>query len=93
MWFILGILAIGTTFLNLFKYKTGKDYKIFMAMGLSFTALTVAIILKDMASLVVEENWIALMDVMPTMASALWILTVISIALNITPLLLEKRKS
>ena len=93
MWFILGIFAVVTTFLNLFKYKTGKDYEIFMAMGLSFTALTVATMLKDMASIVVEEDWIALMDVMPTMASALWILTMISIALNITPLLLVKGKS
>ena len=39
MWLILGLIAIVITFINLYMYATGKDYKIAMAMGLSFTAL------------------------------------------------------
>lgn len=93
MWLVLGIFAIGTTFLNLFNYKLGRDYKLFMAMALSFTALTTVAILRDMSSIVIREDWTALMDTMPTLSCALVILTMISIALNITPLLLENRKS
>jgi hypothetical protein len=40
MWVILGVIAIVVTFINLYMYKAGKDYKLTMAMGLSFTALT-----------------------------------------------------
>ncbi len=40
MWLILGLIAIVTTFINLYMHTTGKDYKLAMAMGLSFTALT-----------------------------------------------------
>ncbi len=40
MWLILGLIAIVATFINLYMYKIGKDYKLAMAMGLSFTALT-----------------------------------------------------
>lgn len=93
MWLVLGIFAIVTTFINLFKYKSGKDYKLFMAMGLSFTALTIVTLFSDLSSNVITEDWTSLMDVMPTMASFLWILTMISIGLNIAPMLLEYRKS
>lgn len=35
------------------------------------------------------EDWSALLDVVPTMEIALLVLTIISILLNITPILLE----
>ena len=40
MWIIFGVIAIVATFINLYMYTAGKDYKLAMAMGLSFTALT-----------------------------------------------------
>ncbi|GEM_PF-6423381 len=40
MWLLFGLIAIVATFINLYMYTTGKDYKLAMAMGLSFTALT-----------------------------------------------------
>ncbi len=40
MGIILGVIAIVTTFINLYMYKAGKDYKLAMALGLSYTALT-----------------------------------------------------
>lgn len=89
MWLILGIIAIAATCLNLFRYATGKDYKLAMAMGLSFTALTVAADYSMVADWVKAEDWSALLDVVPTMAAVLWVLTILSILLNITPLLLE----
>ena len=91
MWLVLGILAIGATFLNLYRYRTGKDYRLAMAMGLSFTALTLNAYNSDVAQWVVDEDWSSLLDVAPTMASALWVLTIISILLNITPIFLDRK--
>lgn len=71
MWFILGLIAIAATFLNLFMYATGKDYKLAMAMGLSFTALTVVADYSMVTNWVKAEDWFALLDVVPTMAAAL----------------------
>lgn len=41
MWVTLGLIAIVITFINLYMYAAGKDYKLAMAMALSFTALTI----------------------------------------------------
>ena len=89
MWLILGLIAIVTTVINLYMYGTGKDYKLAMAMGLSFTALTLVAKYSMVSDWVKVEDWGALLDVVPTMENALWILTIISILLNITPIFLE----
>ncbi|MBZ5201743.1 hypothetical protein HU147_10980 [Planomicrobium chinense] len=90
MWFIFGLIAIAATCLNLYLYAAGKDYKLAMAMGLSFTALTLVADYSMVSSWVQAEDWGALLDVVPIMATALWVLTIISILLNIAPVLLEK---
>lgn len=89
MWIILGILAIIATFTNLYLYKTGKDYKLAMVLGLSFTALTLTAQYSLVSEWVRVEDWSALSDVVPNMETPLLYLTIISIALNITPILLE----
>lgn len=89
MWIILGVIAIVATFINLYMYKTGKDYKLAMAMGLSFTALTLCAEYSFVSDWVKGEDWAALLDVVPTMEKALWYLTIASILLNIAPILLE----
>ncbi|MCM3611747.1 hypothetical protein M4S82_10825 [Planococcus sp. MERTA32b] len=89
MWVIFGLLAIAATFLNLLLYVIGKDYKLAMAMGLSFTSLTLVAEYSLISVWVDAEDWSALMDVVPGMERALWVLTVISILLNIAPVLLE----
>lgn len=89
MWFTLGIIAIVATFINLYMYKTGKDYKLAMAMGLSFTALTLCAENSLVSNWVKGEDWAALLDVVPTMEKALWFLTIVSILLNIAPIFLE----
>lgn len=90
MWFIFGLIAIAATCLNLYLYTIGKDYKLAMAMGLAFTALTVVADYSMVSNWVKAEDWSALMDVVPIMAAALWVLTIISILLNIAPVLLER---
>ena len=89
MWIILGIITIAATFVNIYMYKLGKDYKLAMVIGLSFTALTLCSEYSLVSGWVKAEDWSALLDVVPTMKIVLWILTIISIALNITPILLE----
>lgn len=91
MWFTLGIIAIAATFLNLYLYAKGRDYKLAMAMGLSFTALTVVADYTMVSDWVKAEDWSALLDVVPIMSKALWILTLLSILMNITPILLEMK--
>lgn len=89
LFMIFVIIAIVVTFINLYLYKAGKDYKIAMALGLSFTALTLCSEYSLVSGWVKVEDWSALLDVVPGMEMALWVLTIISIVLNITPILLE----
>ncbi|WP_285395219.1 hypothetical protein [Lysinibacillus sp. fls2-241-R2A-57] len=89
MWLILGLIAIVATFINLYMYATGKDYKLAMAMGLSFTALTLCAEHSLVSNWVKVGDWAALGDVVPTMEKVLWLLTIVSILLNIAPILLE----
>ncbi|WP_203290331.1 hypothetical protein [Metabacillus sp. cB07] len=91
MWLLLGLIAIAATFINLYMYKTGKDYKLAMAAGLSFTALTLCSEYSLVSRWVKAEDWSALLDVVPGMERGLWFLTIVSILLNIAPVLLELR--
>lgn len=91
MWFILGLIAILATFINLYMYKSGKDYRLALALALSFTALTLCAELSLVSNWVKIEDWGALSDVVPSMEIALWFLTIVSILLNITPLFLERK--
>ncbi|MCZ0701798.1 membrane associated rhomboid family serine protease [Natronobacillus azotifigens] len=91
MWMILGVIAIIATITNLYMYKSGKDYKLAMAMGLSFTALTLCAQYSLVSGWVEEGDWSALMDVVPSMEMTLWFLTIISILINIAPILLERK--
>lgn len=92
MWLLLGFLAIGFTIINLTSFIMGKDYKLAMVLGLSFTALTLCAFYSQVSIWVIAEDWVALMDVVPYMDNALWFLTICSILLNSLPILLEMRK-
>ncbi|MCP3027062.1 hypothetical protein [Halobacillus sp. A5] len=89
MWVIFGVIAIIITFINLYMYRAGKDYKLAMALGLSFTTLTLCAEYSLVSEWVKAEDWSALGDVVPSMERALWFLTIVSILLNIAPILLE----
>jgi hypothetical protein len=90
MWIIFGVLAIVVTFINLYMFAAGKDYKLAMAMGLSFTALTLCAEYSLVSDWVEAENSPALWEV-PNFARALWFLTIASILLNIAPIFLERK--
>lgn len=88
MWIILGLIAIVATFINLYMFIAGKDYKLAMALGLSFTALTLCAEHSLVSNWIKVEDWSALREV-PAMNKAFWFLTIVSILLNIAPILIE----
>lgn len=92
MWLAYGVVAIVATLINLYRYRAGKDYKLAMALGLSFTALTLVAQYSMITDALEAEDWAGLLDVVPTMSTALWILTIISIVLNLLPLFLDSKK-
>ena len=89
MWILLGFIALIATCINLYLYRVGREYKLAMAMALSFTALTLVAQYSMVFNWVKKEDWSALLDVVPTMEKPLWVLTSISIIVNIAPVLLE----
>ncbi|MEH7226105.1 hypothetical protein V7112_20015 [Bacillus sp. JJ1566] len=91
LFMIFGVVAIVATFINLYMYTAGKDYKLAMAMGLSFTALTLCAEYSLVSRWVEVRDWAAIEDVVPGMERALWFLTIVSILLNIAPILLERK--
>ncbi|MGV2619750.1 hypothetical protein QRD89_07500 [Halobacillus sp. ACCC02827] len=90
MWVIFGVIAIVVTVVNLFLYAAGKDYKLAMAMALSFTALTICADYSYLNRWIEAEDWAAISDVVPGMTTVFWFLTIVSILLNISPILLER---
>lgn len=82
MWLLFGVAAIVTAALNLAWMAQNKETKWFRFASLSLTALTVCVFYSMDAKWVVHEDWSALMDVVPTMSKAVWVLTLGSIVLN-----------
>lgn len=90
MWMILGFLAIGFTIGNISMFVNKKDYELAMALSLSFTALTLCSFNDQVSIWVVEGDMAALLDVVPYTTPALWVLTLISILLNMIPVIIGK---
>ncbi|WP_337020009.1 hypothetical protein [Oceanobacillus massiliensis] len=90
MFIIFGVIAIVATFVNVYMYTAGKDYKLAMAIGLSFTALTLCAEYSLVSEWVKREDWSALGEV-PNFERVLWFLTIVSILLNLAPILLERK--
>lgn len=82
MWLILGIVSIIFALLNVIFAIKNKSSKWYRFCSLSLTALTVCAFYSEAASRVVKEDWAGLMDTMPTMNKALWVLVILSIAIN-----------
>ncbi|TFE00676.1 hypothetical protein [Jeotgalibacillus salarius] len=90
MWFILGLIAIAATLLNIYLFSAGKDYKLAMAAGLSFTALTICGHISLLAEQAGREDWSAVSEVV-NYAWALWALTIASIFINVLPIFFERK--
>lgn len=82
MWLLFGVLAIGCAIMNVVFTLSNKDAQWFRFLSLSFTALTVTAFYGAEATRVINEDWIGLMDVMPTVSTMLWVCVAASIAIN-----------
>lgn len=80
MWLVFGVGAAAFAFINL--AKPGKNRATFRWASLSLTALALCAFYADGAARVLKEDWGGLMDTMPTLNRALWILTILAIVLN-----------
>lgn len=95
MWALFGVAAIITALLNIIWCMRNKDAKWFRFFSLSLTALTLCSLYSTDAKWVLAEDWSALMDVVPNMSKALWVLTIVSVLLNsisLFPVIKEGRK-
>ena len=82
MWLILGIVSIIFALLNVIFAIKNKSSKWYRFCSLSLTALTVCAFYSEAATRVVKEDWAGLMDTMPTLKKVLWVLVILSIAIN-----------
>lgn len=82
MWIILGSSAAITALLNLIFLLRGKSVRWLGVLSLSLTALAVCAIYQLAAGSVIQEDWSALADTVPTMAKFIWIFTVLSMVIN-----------
>lgn len=82
MWLIFGIGAGIALVLNLMFYKANRRADVFRFISISFTALTVCAFYAQNKAWVINEDWGALMDVVPTTSTMLWILVFVSILIN-----------
>lgn len=79
---VLGIAAIILAVLNIVFTLKKKNAELYRYLSLSFTALTVCAFYSSAARDVAEKDWRALMDTVPTISTALWVLVLISILIN-----------
>ncbi|MDY3110202.1 MAG: hypothetical protein SOW50_08805 [Lachnospiraceae bacterium] len=92
MWFAFGLGAIIAAGFNIIWTVKGKDAKWFRFISLSLTALTLCAFHSQDAVWVLHKDWSALEDVVPAMSRGLWVLTLISIALNSISLFKPKNR-
>lgn len=88
---VLGIAAIVFAVLNIVFTMKKKNTELYRYLSLSFTALTVCAFYSSAARDVAEKDWSALMDTVPTISTALWVLVLISILINSVSLFMGKK--
>ena len=90
LWPVFGISAIIAAVLNLAFCFSGKEAKYFRFASLALTALTMCAMYSMVNNWVFQEYWGALMDVVPAMTRALWLLVIASILINGVSLFVKK---
>ena len=82
MWLIFGIGAIITAIMNVVFTFLHKDTRWFGFISLSLTTFTLCNFYSQAADWVIEEDWAALMDVLPYVSKTLWFLAIMSVIIN-----------
>ena len=79
---LLGIASIVSAIFNVIWTLRQKDAKWFRFISMAFTALTVCSFYSLAYQWVITKQADQLLDVMPTLSSVLWFLTIASITIN-----------
>lgn len=82
MWLLFGLIAIIFAILNVIRALKHQDAKWFRYLSLSFTILALCAEYSQVSQWVVNEDWSALLDVVPYMPDSLWALAITSILIN-----------
>lgn len=82
MWLFLGVAAIITAVLNIVWTMRNQDAKWIGFISLSLTSLTLCAEYSLVEKWVLNEDWSALTDVVPSMSKVLLIFTIASILIN-----------
>lgn len=82
MWLFFGIIAIIASILNVIWTIRHRETKWFRFISLSFTALTLCAFYSMANHWAMIGDSSAMLDVMPTLAKLIWILTIASIIIN-----------
>lgn len=82
MWLFFGIAAIVTALLNILWTLRHLEAKWFRFSSLAFTVFTICSFYAQAARWVLNEDWSALMDVLPGTSNALWFLSIASVVMN-----------
>lgn len=82
MWLFFGLGAIVFACLNLYNFYKNRDSSLYRFISMALTCLTLLAFYRDAAQRVVSEDWAGLMDILPTMATALLFLTLAAIVIN-----------
>lgn len=93
MWLFFGLGAIVFACLNLYNFYKNRDSCLYRFISMALTCLTLLDFYRDGAQRVINEGWAGLMDILPTMATALLFLTLASIIINGITLFKRKKKS
>ena len=92
MWVCFGAAAILAAALNVIWTLRGRDAKWFRFLSLSCTALTMCGEYHMVKDWVLQEDWSALMDVVPGMERVLWFLVAASILINSISLVMKGKE-
>ena len=82
MWLYFGIVGIVAAIFNVIWTLRQKDAKWFRYISMAFTALTVCSFYSLAYQWVITKQADQLLDVMPTLSSVFWFLTIASITIN-----------
>ena len=82
MWLSFGVAAIVTAILNVIWTLRHREAKWFRFSSLAFTVFTLCAFYAQAAHWVLNEDWSALMDVLPGTSNVLWFLTIASVVIN-----------
>lgn len=82
MWFLFGVIAVVTAILNIRQHIRRNPTKWFRFISLAATALTVCSFYGKISIWATAGDWAAILDVVPFMSNALWVLVAASVVIN-----------